>query len=502
MTPRPRPAARACAGLAVFSLALLSAGCEQDSGGPGPAQTGSAPAGQPSPLPPVELDLAKGRSTPVADPIYPEHGNPAVDVLLYDLDLSWDPATRQLSGQATLTVRATEPVDEITLDFGGALRAGTVTVAGATAPASQADDNLTVRLPQPLAADQQAVLTVEYAGRPATVDAPMVRTDIPKVGLFVDDDGSAFALQEPFGAFTWYPVNDHPSDEALYDLSVTVPAGWAAVSGGDPQPVASGPNGGQTYRYVSAQPVASYLVALGIDHYEHRTAAGPRGLPLHYWYLTAEAEVIHQQTDKIGEMIGWLEKRFGPYPFRTAGLMTIPVRTGMETQTMITLSAGFPDAVMVHELAHHWFGNSVTPRDWRDMWLNEGWAMYAQALWEDEHGGAGGEPTPLAATLASWHNRDGALRAEHGPPANYLPGHFASPNVYYSPALMLHEIRRQVGDRKFFAMANDWVQRNKDTTQDRASFTAFVNQHTGEDLTALIDQWLDSPTTPQPLLPT
>src|SRR5262245_31130565 len=493
----PRLGRGVLAGVVLAGVGLVS-GC--DGGGTGAAAPAGAVATSASPesLAPITPDLAAGRSRPVADPIYPQQGNPAVDVLRYDLDLSWDPAARQLSGQATLTVRATKGIDEIALDFSGALRAETVTVDGEPVTADQAADNITVPLPHRLAAGDQVELVISYHGSPEGATAPMVRADIEKVGLTVERDGSAFALQEPYGAFTWYPVNDQPSDEALYDVSVTVPDGWAAVSGGDPQPVADAAGGGHTYRYLSAQPVASYVVALGIGRYRHTVAAGPHGLPMHYWYLPAETDLIQKQIPRMAEMISWLEQRFGSYPFRTAGVMTIPEPTGMETQTMITLNAGFPDEVLVHELAHQWFGDAVTPRTWRDMWLNEGWAMYAQALWEDEFGSgrSDGKPVPLERTLAEWRSLDGQLRAEHGPPADYKPGHFASANVYYCPALMLHEIRRQVGDREFFALAKDWVQTNPDTTQDRASFIAFVNKHTGRDFTSLINAWLDSPTTP------
>ena len=482
---------------AVLTGAALLSGCDgTGTGNAAPAGTIASPT-PPAALAPVTLDPAKGRSDPVADPVYPHEGNPAVDVLLYDLDLSWDPAARQLSGQATLTVRATEAINEITLDFSGALHADKVSVDGEPAAAEQAADNVIVPLAHRLATNDQVKLAITYSGSPKATAAPMVRADIEKVGLIVERDGSAFALQEPYGAFTWYPVNDQPSDEALYDVSVTVPTGWAAVSGGDPQPVADAAGGGHTYRYLNGQPVASYLVTLGIGKYQHTVAAGPHGLPMHFWYLPAEAGEIERQIAPMAKMISWLEQRFGPYPFRTIGLMTIPLPTGMETQTMITLSAGFPDEVLLHELAHHWFGDAVTPRTWQDMWLNEGWAMYTQALWEDEFGSGGSkDPVPLASTLAEWRSLDGKLRADHGPPADYLPGHFGSANVYYCPGLMLHEIRRQIGDREFFAMARDWVQTNRDTNQDRASFTAFVNKHTGRDLTPLINAWLDSPTTP------
>jgi aminopeptidase N len=127
------------------------------------------------------------------------------------------------------------------------------------------------------------------------------------------------------------------------------------------------------------------------------------------------------------------------------------------------------------------------------MWLNEGWAMYAQLLYEADR-----LRVDLDDRLANLRERDAGLRADHGPPGHYNPGHFASENVYYPPALMLHAIRQQIGDSQFFAMAREWVQGHRNTTQDRISFTRFVNDFTGRDFTPLINAWLDSPTTPAP----
>lgn len=477
----------------ILSLGAV-AGCPRSSE-PGNRQRQTPPSATDLPAA-AALDVALGRSEPVPDPVYPQHGNPAVDVLLYDLELTWAPETTQLTGLATLTVRAAKPTDEIRLDFSGSLSIDSVAVDGTPVDSTGAGDDLFVPVGRELAVDDQVVLRVSYAGIPRPVEAPMVRNDINQVGLVVMPGGNAFALQEPFGAFTWYPVNDHPSDEALYDISITVPDGWAGVSSGTPVRPKRTPADGTTFRYVSDDPVASYLVALGLDRYQHTVTTGPHGLPLHFWYRAEERETVLSQTAKVPEMIGWLEERYGPYPFDTAGMQTIPIFTGMETQTMITLVGGAPDGVLVHELAHQWFGNAVTPRDWLGMWLNEGWAMYTQALWEDQHQDPAADAKPMADSLARFRDRDAGLRAQHGPPGNYNPGHFGSANVYYSPALMLHEIRVEVGNEEFFALARDWVQTNLDTSQDRASFTAFVNQHTGRDFTALIDIWLDSPTTP------
>jgi aminopeptidase N len=117
--------------------------------------------------------------------------------------------------------------------------------------------------------------------------------------------------------------------------------------------------------------------------------------------------------------------------------------------------------------------------------------MYAQGLYEISRGWT---------TEQDWEARmrrsDTRSRAEAGPPGRYDRKNFAESNVYVGPALMLHEIRKKVGDAKFFALGRDWVQTQRNTQQDRASFIAFVNKHTGQNLTPVIDKWLDSPTTP------
>ena len=122
--------------------------------------------------------------------------------------------------------------------------------------------------------------------------------------------------------------------------------------------------------------------------------------------------------------------------------------------------------MLLHEFAHQWFGDSVTPTDWTGLWLNEGWAMYAEWLWTVEPG-LDTEPT-----WEDWaRERDGQLAAEAGPPGNPKPDHFGESNVYLGPALMLHQIRQTVGDDAFFALARDWVQtqRNHRSTGRRSS---------------------------------
>ncbi|TXK43265.1 M1 family metallopeptidase [Nonomuraea sp. C10] len=433
---------------------------------------------------------AKGRSQPVKDPVFPAYGNPSIDVLHYGLKLGWQPDRRSLTGTAALTVRAVKPIKEIRLDFGRALKIDHVTVAGKTAKPGRKGDDLTIPLRTTLAANKSARVVIRYHGVPKPHNSGQMRYDLARLGLRSSADGSAWALQEPFGAFTWFPVNDHPSDEALYDVAITVPKGWAGV--------AHGTYGGKTekgrkvtYRWKSTDPVASYLTLFTVDKYRMHRAKGPRGLPITYWVRREDRHAL-PVIRRMPELLRWMEKKAGPYPFPSAGLVATS-DSGMETQQMITLGGDYlrPEVVL-HELAHHWFGNSVGPRTWKDVWLNEGFAMYFQIQWTADH-----SPGSMDDHMDDLRLEERFARRLAGPPGDYRPERFADHNVYYGPAVMLHEIRRRIGDDRFFALTRAWVQEHRNTGQDRASFTAWVNEHTGEDFTELIDAWLDSRTSPE-----
>jgi aminopeptidase N len=431
-----------------------------------------------------------GESTPVADPVYPDYGNPAIDVLHYGLDLSWD--TKTFTGQATIALRAVTAVTAITLDFSAAYAIDGAGLDGKPVTATLKDNDLVV--PAALAAAAKATLVVKYHGVPKTVPVPSHRSDLEPLGLTVTAGGLLWTMQEPYGASTWYPANDQPSDKALYDIAITVPPGWAGVASGTPDG-----QSGNTFRYTSTDPVAAYLTTLAVGQFTKETATGPHGIPLTYWYRKGVDDKIMAVVRRSPSYLQWLESRFGPYPFPSAGVVMVPSASGMETQQMITLGSGIAgdsvdavDADLLHEYAHQWFGDAVTPTTWTDLWLNEGFADYAQYLYTNGKQGI---------SQSDWERRfrpyDADLRSRLGPPGKPQPDRFAESNVYICPALMLEQIRKRVGDAAFFALARDWVQQHRGSNQDRATFIAFVNARTGQDFTALINAWLDSPTTPK-----
>jgi aminopeptidase N len=471
-------------------IAVLLAGC---------TKTPSITTPPPASLPPA-IDYSSwkaGLSNPVTEPNYPQYGNASIDVLHYGLDLTWAPETKTFTGIATIQLRATQDLGEIKLDFSHAYQVDGVTLDGAASAGAVAADKLTVQ--KPLAKEKNATLVVKYHGTPATVNAPTRRGDFDALGLTITSDGSLWTMQEPFGAFTWYPVNDQPSDKALYDIAITVPDGWSGIAGGTP----AGQDGNK-FKYTSTDPIASYLTTLAVGRYTKETATGPHGLPITYWFHPGADDALMKVVRNTPRYIEWLENKFGPYPFASAGVMIVASESAMETQQMVTM--GTPKAAnpsqnaimwegdVVHELAHQWFGDTVTPSTWTDLWLNEGWAMYAQYLFQNER------DRVSDADFEKWgRSADQRLRTQFGPPGHPKADDFARTNVYVCPALMLHQIRKKLGNEAFYALAKGWAADSKNAVKDRAAFVEHLNKKTGTDFTSLVNSWLDSPTTPPSL---
>jgi aminopeptidase N len=491
-----RRAPRFAALAMIVSLGL--GGCvtsATNTGGPAPSATATATAPtRPDPNEP-------GLSDPQTDPLYPAYGHADIDVLSYDLKLGWAPTTQTLTGTATLRIRPVVDLTTLRLDFLRSYTVDSATVDGvAEAAVHTGDHTLAIPTGHPLAKDGRTTLVVTYHGVPHDIPFPSNRGDAAEgLGLRPTATGEAWTMQEPYGADTWYPVNDHPSDEATYSIAVTVPTGWTAVASGTPGSVDQ-QGSTVTYHYVSTDPVASYVTTLAIGKYTKVTPTST-GVPVTCWLRTGRDEAFKPALERVPELLHWLTDHYGPYPFPTAGVVIVDSDSAMETQQMVTfggqhdgaVDTEFTDEVLLHELSHQWFGDAVTPTNWLGLWLNEGWAMYSEMMWTIDEG------TMTDARWVSISVRDDSQsRAEAGPPGHPKVNHFAEDNVYLGPAMMLREIRKKVGDQEFFAMARDWVQTQKDQSVDRAGFTAFVNRHTGQDLTALINQWLDSPTMPTP----
>jgi aminopeptidase N len=428
---------------------------------------------------------AAARSTPNVDSVYPQHGDDVVDALHYALDLTWAPPTRTLTGHEVLRFRAARAAPYVSLDLADDLVVSSLAVDGVATAYQQADDRLTIATP--VAAGEQYVLVLDYSGRPTAVPGPTDRADVSAIGLLTDGSGEAWAIQEPFGAFTWYAVNDEPADKAFYDMTLHVPAPWVGVS-----------NGALTRRTSTAgitttvwhldRPAASYLVTVGFAPYLRATGRAA-GTPTSVW-STRPAAYRHTVEARINRALRFVTARLGPFPFRTVGVL-VAGDSGMETQTMMTLAgpAAADPGTLVHEITHQWYGDEVTPADWRDMWMNEGMAMYVQFLWMDHAKGLPEGTTVLRAT-GPGADTDNRMRGVYGPPGDYVASDFAEGNVYYPPARMWQRLRERLGDRTFWRLARGWPRAHADTSSDRAALADWWSARSGQNLRPFFTRWL------------
>ena len=436
----------------------------------------------------------EGLSSPVEDSYYPAKGDPGVDTLHYDLDLTWLRRPRVLVGRAKVAFRAAESDATFQLDLSPAMTVKRIEVGGNRVPFVHDGKNLVVE--RPVVAGNRYTTRIVYRGTPKPARGPASRSDIARTGMRVNKDGQLWTMQEPFGAFTWYPSNDQPSDKALYDVRINAPRGWVGVS-----------NGKMTDRrttcsrtittWTNKSPMSSYLVTMAVGPYKRYKQTGPRGLPLTYWVPRSRPGLIKPLLHTPAA-VRWLESKLGPIPFDRAGVVVTPSDSAMETQTLITFGArnyryGNRNVrqTMVHELAHYWYGDTVSPSDWRDLWMNEGMATYLDTRWAVDQGW-----TRWRQWQRYWKWDDQYYRNRYGPPGAYKRLEFGSSNVYYSTALMWDRLRLRLGNAEFNTIVRQWPQRHRDSNQSRESYVAWAEAVTGEELSAFFHRWLTSKKSP------
>ncbi|MEU3505221.1 M1 family metallopeptidase, partial [Streptomyces hundungensis] len=323
----------------------------------------------------------------IGDPYYPASGNGGYDVSHYDLRLTYQPKTDLLEGTATLLATTQQDLSRFNLDFG--LAVSEVRVNGTKASfAKSGSHELEVTPAAPLPKGRAITVVVKYAGKPSElkVDGWTAWQRTPDGGV---------AAQEPDSAVWWFPSNDHPLDKATYDVTVKVPDGTQTVSNGVLQSQSS-KLGWTTYHWRSNKPQASYLTTLAVGKFDITTDKTASGLPILNAYskdLGDNDGAARASVERTKDVAEWLESVFGSYPFNALGgyVPNVPTHFALETQTRpfyspAQFAGGANVSVVVHELAHQWYGDSVSVKGWKDIWDNEGFASYAQWLWSEKEG--------------------------------------------------------------------------------------------------------------------
>jgi aminopeptidase N len=436
-------------------------------------------------LPSHEPDELVPSGDGAGDSLYPDLGNPGIDVLDYAVDLTYDSVADALAGSVTLTIRPTETRAEFTLDSSGPV-VSRVIVDGTDATFVVDDPELRITPATSLMDGVDVVVRVEYT---ATPDA-LTSFGLP-AGWF-NTDGGSYVLNEPDGARQWLPSNDHPSDKATWTFSITVASGVTAVANGALVSTTNGPNG-TTWVWRADDPMPTYLILLVTGQYELVEGTGPNGLPLLSAVLRDDKAKMQPYLDSIDDQIDFFDDFFGPYPLHSYGVAISDSFGGLAMETLGRSlfsrddlngeDSYLQELLLSHELGHQWFGDSVSPLEWQDIWLNESFATYAQWMWLDHQGLESLEAT---AQQALESRQDDTGSATGSPSIDELFGY----NSYEGGAVVLHALRRTVGDDTFFEILRRWAAENYGTSRSSGDFIAFASQVAGTDLTSLFDDWL------------
>ncbi|MFF9020146.1 M1 family metallopeptidase [Streptomyces eurythermus] len=487
-----RRAGRTLAGAVVLALAVAGAAVVTVTApfaGPGPRPAPGAPATATGPVP---SPGAPG----IGDPLMPLAGNGGYTVRRYTLDFDWRAPSTPFEAGATISATATQALSRFDLDFAGNTL-HRVTVDGAPASAERHGDELVVTPAKPVPRGRAFTVRVAYTADPTQARH---RDDaIQDYGWVPTSDGTVVCAQ-PDGARMIFPANDHPSLRAPITFRVTTPPGVSAVANGRLVSTERHPDGRTRWTYDSEQPIAAQLVQLAIGRFTFVDSEGPRGLPVRDVVpdgLVADTEEYRSLTP---DHLAWLEQRLGPYPFRRYGVLVgdtdLPV--ALETQSLAVVPRDdlLGDRVdaernLVHELTHHWTGDSVAIRRWSDLWLSEGHARYYERLYSDEHGGAA-----LESVMRAAYEQHDQWRHDEGAPAEPTDATLFKVMRYDGSALVLFALREKVGEETFGRIERAWVTAYRGRAAGTRDFIALASRVAGEDLGPFLRPWLYGAHTP------
>jgi aminopeptidase N len=434
-------------------------------------------------------------SLSVGDPLFPELGSLDVDVVSYDLRLDVEPGAPTVSGEVDVTVTLRPGLTVLPLDAVG-LDIDRVAIDEVVTTSTSTESELLIDLPASVDAS---------SGGPTTVTASIDYTfrtggRTSAVGLpsgWITSPAGSYVLNEPDGARTWLPSNDHPSDKATWRFEVVVPEGVVVSANGElverPDAASSG-----AWVWVADDPMPTYLVQMIVGDYEivespPATSVDGSEIPLTHVVPSGDRASFDAAIDGIDEQLRFFEELFGPYPLDRYGLAFVTDLSGlaMETHGRSMFGAGDFDSgrvgflqelLLAHELAHQWFGNAVSPQAWDDIWLNEAFTTYAQWLWLDH---VDLQPLDVHAR-AMLDLRQRTTESTGEPTVENMFGF----ERYDGGATVVHALRLTIGDDRFFEVLRRWVSDFGGTSQSTESLIGLVEAVADEDLDEFFDDWL------------
>lgn len=437
--------------------------------------------------------LANGQASH-GDSRVPGIGNGGYDAQHYDADVvvGKDGA---LDARSVMTAVATQELDQLNLDFVG-FDVEKVLVNGKETTFKREEGELIIGTGARIAKGEKFTVDVKYDGDPKPL-----RSEYAPVELGWNKfEGGSYVVSEPDGTRGWLPVNDHPTDKATYSFHITVPKDKVAAANGVLTSIED-KGEARTFNFEARDPMASYLATVHVGNYVVQEGKTDGGVPIRNYFPPDIAKEAASDFSPVPEMVDFFSEKFGKYPFEVYGAIVMDTNLGgaaaLETQTLplydrgIVNGRGSNSSVLAHELAHHWFGDSVSPSDWKDIWLNEGLASYCELLWAEHKGGEKALKKRLKQAEAQVRVY-GAKEPIGEPRADKL----FDPKVYQGGTLAVHALRRELGDEKFFATLQAYQQRHRNGAASTADLTAIASEVSGRDMKPFFDKWIYSETLP------
>jgi aminopeptidase N len=417
-----------------------------------------------------------------ADPFFPSAGNRGYDALDYDVDIVYEPESGGIKARTFILARAESDLQRFSLDFRGP-RIRKVRVDNRVSQFRRRDGKLEVFPRQALEDGGLFTIDVDYRGVPPTIVDP----DGTPEGWYRTDDG-VIAVGEPQGTPAWIPCNNIPSDKATFSFDIKLPVGLKAVANGRRVAVAIRP-GRARYHWTEGAPMSPYLAVLNIGRGK---LVKSRAWGRLAWTLVDPrlARGSRPVLAALPEVIRFQSRLFGPYPFSSAGSLVDyapEIGYALETQSR-PIYAYVPDlTTLVHETAHQWFGNSVGLKRWPEIWLNEGFATWAQWYYAERHGGRS-----AAEIFARLYRVPAANEAFWNPPPAH-PGSAANlfdSSIYVRGAMAVQVLREKIGTKSLLRVLREWTREHRYGSATIREFIAHAEGVSGRELDPLFRRWL------------
>ena len=436
---------------------------------------------------PASLGVSPGLASPNAR--QPELDSSGWDVRHYTLHVAVDPAAQTIRGWVTVRARVTAArLDTLRLDLGQAMTVDSVTSAGGRPGFAHTGDRLAVWRRQGWRRGDRLEITIWYGGH-------------PEGGLVFKTHAGLLAIASyglPYNARRWWPCKDTPADKAEEgaELVIAVPRGLVVASNGRLVRHVTGRRGTELYEWTESYPIYPDAISIAVANYQtlvrfyHDSAAD--SMPITFYVYPEDRAKAERDFAGLVDMLESHVATFGPYPFRREkyGIAEFPIPSFREHQTLPSYGAPFltgdrrNDWILAHELAHQWFGNLLTVANWSHIWLNEGFATYAFALWQERRGG----DSAYRAAMHGLYQPDfeGSLYV----PDSMDVSHFFGPTTFSKGAWVLHMLRHVMGDSSFFHALRAYVREFSYRTVVTDDFQRVCEREYGRPLGWFFKEWV------------